>query len=118
MTSITPFLSLAVPTRKQLSICSKQVTPCCCYSRIGSIPCGRKGGVDVGRKGNGLRLLVFVCSTTPYVRGIGSQRVSIGNKRDGGATKGDLSRALSAMLPFVVAATAVASLVQPSTFTW
>ncbi|TYG56424.1 hypothetical protein ES288_D08G063000v1 [Gossypium darwinii] len=40
MTSITPFLSLAVPTRKQLSICSKQVTPSC-YSRIGSIPCGR-----------------------------------------------------------------------------
>ncbi|KAK8282939.1 hypothetical protein V6Z12_D08G060300 [Gossypium hirsutum] len=117
MTSITPFLSLAVSTRKQLSICSKQVTPCC-YSRIGSIPCGRKGGVDVGRKGNGQRLLVFACSTTPYVRGIGSQRVSIGNKTDGGARKGDLSQALSAMLPFVVAATAVASLVQPSTFTW
>lgn len=62
--------------------------------------------------------MVFACSTTPYVRGIGSQRVSIGNKTDGGATKGDLSQALSAMLPFVVAATAVASLVQPSTFTW
>ncbi|XP_012473599.1 probable sodium/metabolite cotransporter BASS3, chloroplastic [Gossypium raimondii] len=117
MMSITPFLSLAVPTGKQLSICSKQVTPCC-YSRIGSIRCRRKGGVDVGRKGNGRRLLVFACSTTPYVRGIGSQRVSIGNKTDGGATKGDLSQALSAMLPFVVAATAVASLVQPSTFTW
>ncbi|TYH05095.1 hypothetical protein ES288_A08G057700v1 [Gossypium darwinii] len=117
MTSITPFLSLAVPTGKQLSICSKQVTPCC-YSRIGSIPCGRNGCVDVGSKGNGRRLLVFACSTTPYVRGIGSQRVSIGNKTDGGATKGDLSQALSAMLPFVVAATAVASLVQPSTFTW
>ncbi|TYH57032.1 hypothetical protein ES332_D08G061800v1 [Gossypium tomentosum] len=87
MTSITPFLSLAVPTRKQLSICSKQVMPCC-YLRIGSILCGRKGGVDVDRKGNGRRLLVFACSTTPYVRGIGSQRVSIGNKTDGGATKG------------------------------
>ncbi|TYI68035.1 hypothetical protein E1A91_D08G060900v1 [Gossypium mustelinum] len=86
MTSITPFLSLAVPTRKQLSICSKQVMPCC-YLRIGSILCGRKGGVDVDRKGNGRRLLVFACSTTPYVRGIGSQRVSIGNKTDGGATE-------------------------------
>ncbi|KAH1108442.1 hypothetical protein J1N35_012210 [Gossypium stocksii] len=117
MTSITPFLSLAVPTGKQLSIYSKQVT-LCFYSRICSIPCGRKGGVDIGSKGNGRRLLVFACSTTPYVRGIGSQRDSIGNKTNGGATKGDLSQALSAMLPFVVAATAVASLLQPSTFTW
>lgn len=33
-------------------------------------------------------------------------------------TTSDWSQALSSMLPFVVAATAVAALAQPSTFTW
>jgi BASS family bile acid:Na+ symporter len=32
--------------------------------------------------------------------------------------KTDSSQALSALLPFVVAATAIAALAQPSTFTW
>ncbi|KAK8477361.1 hypothetical protein V6N11_006536 [Hibiscus sabdariffa] len=126
MASIAPFLPLAVPTAsaftsksKQLSVSSKPATPFCCgrFSRIGLDLRRTKGGFDVGRS-NGGRSSVFACSTTPYPRRVGSERIPIGNKADGGATKGDLSQALSAMLPFVVAATAVASLVQPSTFTW
>lgn len=124
MTSITPFLSLAAPTTtavftskaKELSISSKPVAlRYCCYSTNG----GRKDYFDV-RRSNG----VFACSTTPYVRRAGSQRLSFGNKTGAGgaaaqiAAKGDLSQVLSAMLPFVVAVTAVAALVQPSTFTW
>ena len=71
---------------------------------------------------NGGGLFIFSSSTTPYVRPVGSQRLSFGNNAGGGATevatKGDFSQVLSAMLPFVVAVTAVAALVQPSTFTW
>ncbi|KAK8491489.1 hypothetical protein V6N11_059414 [Hibiscus sabdariffa] len=128
MASITPFLPPAVPTAsafasksKQLSVSSKPATPFFCgrFPRIGLDLRLTKGGFDVGRS-NGGRSSVFACSTTPYARRVGSEseRIPIGNKADGGATKGDLSQALSAMLPFVVAATAVSSLVQPSTFTW
>ncbi|GMI73967.1 hypothetical protein like AT3G25410 [Hibiscus trionum] len=126
MASITPFLPLTVPTAstfaskpKQLSVSSKPAAPFCCsrYSRIGLNFRRTKGGFDVG-KSNGGRLSVFACSTSPYVRRVESERLPIGTKTDGGATKGDLSQALSAMLPFVVAGTAIASLVQPSTFTW
>lgn len=38
--------------------------------------------------------------------------------KEGAQSSGDSSQLLSAMLPFVVAATAVAALAQPSTFTW
>ncbi|XWS47145.1 hypothetical protein CRYUN_Cryun14cG0128200 [Craigia yunnanensis] len=129
MTSITPFLSLAVPTTtaftskpKQLSVSSKPATSYyCCFSNNGLKLRGRKGYFDI-TKSNGGGLFVFACSTTPYVRRVGSQRLSFGNKTGDGATqvatKGDLSQVLSAMLPFVVAITAVAALVQPSTFTW
>ncbi|XVE78181.1 hypothetical protein DITRI_Ditri13aG0123400 [Diplodiscus trichospermus] len=128
MTSIAPFLSLAAPTTsaftskpKQRSISSKPATPCCCYLNNGLKLRGRKGYFD-NTKRNGGRLFVFACSTTPYVGRVGSQKLSFGNKTGGGdtkvATKGDLSQVLSAMLPFVVAVTAVAALVQPSTFTW
>lgn len=71
------------------------------------------------------------CSTTPFIGfggRVGLQRregnvslLSFGvhtNQISGVNSKGDSSQVLSAMLPFVVAATAVAALSQPSTFTW
>ncbi len=43
----------------------------------------------------------------------------VGNNTDSSSSSSSsLSHALSAMLPFVVAATAIAALAQPSTFTW
>ncbi|XP_022758781.1 probable sodium/metabolite cotransporter BASS3, chloroplastic [Durio zibethinus] len=129
MTSITPFLSLAAPPTtaftskpKQLSIPAKLATPfCCCYSNDG-LKLRRRKGYFITNKSNGGGLFVFACSTTPYVRRVASQRFSFGNNAGGGAkqvaTKGDFSQVLSAVLPFVVVVTAVAALVQPSTFTW
>ena len=129
MTSITPCLSLAAHSAttsaftskpKQLSISSKPAALVRC-SRNGLKLHEREGCLNVKRS-NGGGLFVFACSTTPYVRRVGSQRLSCGNKTGGGAaqvaTKDDVSQALSAMLPFVVAVTAVAALAQPATFTW
>ncbi|KAK4799624.1 hypothetical protein SAY86_024989 [Trapa natans] len=71
----------------------------------------------------------YACSTAPFIGRVGlqwregnSSLLSFGIKvKPSGATEGfkaDASQALSAMLPFVVAATAVAALAQPATFTW
>ncbi|OMO87710.1 Bile acid:sodium symporter [Corchorus capsularis] len=134
MTSITPFLSLAFhPTTtttgfaskpKQLSISSRPATSfrCSCLSNGLKLD-GRKGFFNIKSSNGGGGLFVFACSTPSYVGRVGSQRLSFGNRTGGGAAqvakKGDdLSQVLSAMLPFVVAATAVAALVQPATFTW
>ncbi|XVF32066.1 hypothetical protein REPUB_Repub17cG0049900 [Reevesia pubescens] len=131
MTSVTPFLSLAAPTitaftskPKQLSFSSKPATSfhCCYLNNNGLRLRERKGYFDINRSNGGM-LFVFACSTSPYVRRVGSQRLPFGNNPGGGAMQvakkgGDLSQVLSAMLPFVVAVTAVAALVQPSTFTW
>uniref|UniRef100_A0A7C9A330 Bile acid:sodium symporter n=1 Tax=Opuntia streptacantha TaxID=393608 RepID=A0A7C9A330_OPUST len=72
-----------------------------------------------------------MCSTTPFIGlggRVGLQRregnvslLSFGvhtNQISGDDSKSDSSQVLSAMLPFVVAATAIAALSQPSTFTW
>ncbi|KAF8388524.1 hypothetical protein HHK36_027199 [Tetracentron sinense] len=76
---------------------------------------------------NGGSSSAFACSTYPYIGRVGSQRregnlswLSFGtNPRSiSEEAKGDSSQLLSAMLPFVVAITAVAALAQPSTFTW
>ena len=87
---------------------------CCSISKL-----------SMGSKNGGLSTLA--CSTSPFVGRVGWHR------RDGNASllyfgmdrntvekvaKRDWSQILSAMLPFVVAATAIAALVQPSTFTW
>ncbi|XP_057965447.1 probable sodium/metabolite cotransporter BASS3, chloroplastic [Malania oleifera] len=68
------------------------------------------------------------CSTsTPFFRPIGAHSANgdVSFSLCGGVARGasqfmktDSSQALSALLPFVVAATAAAALVQPSTFTW
>ncbi|KAK6937893.1 Bile acid:sodium symporter/arsenical resistance protein Acr3 [Dillenia turbinata] len=71
---------------------------------------------------------IYACSTMPSIGRVGWQR------REGNLSslsfcatpksvaeqvpKNDVSQFLSAMLPYVVAATAIAALVQPSTFTW
>ncbi|KAB2022624.1 hypothetical protein ES319_D07G224000v1 [Gossypium barbadense] len=128
MISLTPYLSLPTTSAftskaKKLSISPKPATSpvCCSYSRYGLKLSGRKGYCEITKSTRG-GLFVFACSTTPYVRRVGSRRLPFGSNAGGGATqvskKVDLSQVLSAMLPFVVAITAVAALVQPSTFTW
>ena len=78
--------------------------------------------------GNGA-LFTFACSTSPFIGRVGWQRregnssllyFGINNSNAEAATKtqADSSQLISAMLPFVVALTAVAALSQPSTFTW
>ncbi|KAL5562214.1 hypothetical protein UlMin_031961 [Ulmus minor] len=75
-------------------------------------------------------LSIRACSTSPFIGRVGSQKregqasllsfgINPSNAISEVATKGsDSSQLLSAMLPFVVAATAIAALAQPSTFTW
>ncbi|KAI6674369.1 hypothetical protein NL676_002275 [Syzygium grande] len=67
------------------------------------------------------------CSTSFFIGRVGLQKregnvslLSFGNKQQviSEADGTDSSQVLSAMLPFVVAATAVAALAQPATFTW
>lgn len=80
---------------------------------------------------NGVGLWIKACSTSPYIGRVGSQwregnssLLSFGTNpsaaisKEGAESSDDSSQLLSAMLPFVVAATAVAALAQPSTFTW
>ncbi|KAI9177319.1 hypothetical protein LWI28_013629 [Acer negundo] len=70
---------------------------------------------------------VLACSTSPFIGRVGFHRregnssmLSFGLNPDSASdvANNDSSQALSALLPFVVAATAVAALAQPSTFTW
>ncbi|KAI8523337.1 hypothetical protein RHMOL_Rhmol13G0065500 [Rhododendron molle] len=81
-----------------------------------------------GRSGGG-SLWVLACSTSvPFIGKVGLQRregnsslLSFGTNPSHVSQEGaksDSSQILSAMLPFVVALTAVAALAQPSTFTW
>lgn len=76
---------------------------------------------------SGGSLSAFACSTTPFIGRVGSQwrqgnvsllSFGVNPNSVSEVAKGDSSQLLSAMLPFVVAATAVAALSQPSTFTW
>ncbi|CAM8933509.1 unnamed protein product [Rhodiola kirilowii] len=79
--------------------------------------------------GRGGALSACACSTVPFKGRVGRQRrdgnvsllsfdVNPSGGDDGVGNSDDASQVLSAMLPFVVAATAVAALAQPSTFTW
>ncbi|XP_015871975.3 probable sodium/metabolite cotransporter BASS3, chloroplastic [Ziziphus jujuba] len=73
---------------------------------------------------------ISACSTSSFIGRVGSQRRE-GNVSllsfsinppaaisEGSEKSNDSSQILSAMLPFVVALTAIAALAQPSTFTW
>lgn len=72
-------------------------------------------------------LSTFACSTSPFIGRVGS-RIRQGNfsllsfglnsNAVAEAAGGDSSQFLSALLPFVVAATGIAALAWPSTFTW
>lgn len=70
-------------------------------------------------------LFTFACSTSAFIGRVGSQRregnvslLHFGINPNAEVAKTDSSQVLSAMLPFVVAATAIAALAQPATFTW
>lgn len=93
-----------------------------------SIRCNSISTTHKKVKANG-GLHTLACSTSPYpyIGRVGSQRregnisllsfgINTGDVADD--AKNDPSQVLSAMLPFVVAATAVAALSKPSTFTW
>ncbi|XP_030499301.2 probable sodium/metabolite cotransporter BASS3, chloroplastic [Cannabis sativa] len=98
-----------------------------------SFPAKTSNGFSVSNKriNNGV-LSICACSTSPFIGRVGSHRregessmLSFGINPETTKTmtedseKGnDSSQFLSAMLPFVVAATAIAALAQPSTFTW
>ncbi|KAL2488357.1 putative sodium/metabolite cotransporter BASS3 [Forsythia ovata] len=111
-TSILHFNShLTSSPRNSLSLCLKN------YSFS---PISRK----LSRKAN-----ILACSTSsPFIGKVGLQKregnfslLSFGTDPKGmleTEAKADASQLLSAMLPFVVALTAVAALYQPSTFTW
>uniref|UniRef100_I1KYY7 Sodium/metabolite cotransporter BASS3, chloroplastic n=1 Tax=Glycine max TaxID=3847 RepID=I1KYY7_SOYBN len=85
-----------------------------------------------GSMGGGGAASSFACSTSQFRGGFGFRfhrrqgkfsLLSFGGDDDGSAVGGearerDLSQLLSALLPVVVAATAVAALAKPSTFTW
>ncbi|KAI7983226.1 hypothetical protein LOK49_LG15G00942 [Camellia lanceoleosa] len=84
---------------------------------------------ELSKSSNGGSLSAFACSTSsPFIGKVGLQRregnfslLSFGTNPSHAsevAMKSDSSQILSAMLPFVVALTAVAALSQPSTFTW
>ncbi|KAF5930626.1 hypothetical protein HYC85_031499 [Camellia sinensis] len=109
------FLSSPTPKSKALSIIAKR----------------RKSRfvTELSKNSNGGSLSAFACSTSsPFIGKVGLQRregnfslLSFGTNPSHAsevAMKSDSSQILSAMLPFVVALTAVAALSQPSTFTW
>ncbi|KAL6271086.1 hypothetical protein ACE6H2_027997 [Prunus campanulata] len=126
MTSI-PFLSLTPhTTTSKLFTKRNSYTPISSFSSSSSSCSFPKRVLK-----NGVGLSVKACSTSPFIGRVGSQwregnssLLSFGTNPSAAISKGgeqsgnDSSQLLSAMLPFVVAATAVAALAQPSTFTW
>lgn len=120
ITSISPALpisrapKLSISKRAQNGVSlSFSSFPCCSASKRSAKGC--KGGA----------LFTFACSTSSFIGRVGMQRregnfslLNFGYGHNAEVAKTDSSQLLSAMLPFVVAATAVAALVQPSTFTW
>eukprot|EP00262_Sarcandra_glabra_P005317 TRINITY_DN16757_c0_g2_i1.p1 TRINITY_DN16757_c0_g2~~TRINITY_DN16757_c0_g2_i1.p1 ORF type:complete len:415 (-),score=28.34 TRINITY_DN16757_c0_g2_i1:456-1700(-) len=90
---------------------------------------GRKLGLRLAKFRNSLNgeSAAFACSTSSYLGRVGAQRregnvsiLSFGiNPRSfSDGAKPNSSQALSGLLPYIVAATAVAALVQPATFSW
>ncbi|KAI3508045.1 hypothetical protein L1887_23045 [Cichorium endivia] len=113
-----PLLSFPNPTNS-LSLKSINQNPCF------SSPVHRKKFSSIGAGASA----AFACSTSyPFMGKVGLHRregnfilLSYGTNPNTGSTmavKADVSQILSAMLPFVVALTAIAALTQPLTFTW
>ncbi|XP_075647651.1 putative sodium/metabolite cotransporter BASS3, chloroplastic [Castanea sativa] len=132
--SSIPFLSLSNP-----KLTFSSFRPLSFSSSSSSFSCS-----SFSKRSNGLRsnqkLSIFACSTSPFIGRVGLQgrqgnasMLSFGinpndiahtgknNNKDSSSSSSSsssLSHILSATLPFVVAATAIAALAQPSTFTW
>ncbi|XAR60891.1 hypothetical protein NMG60_11034431 [Bertholletia excelsa] len=132
-----PFISLPPPVKSRQNHPKWNLLLCC--PPLDAVPNSnsvfeiskRKSGLVTRllRSSNGGSLSAFACSTSStFIGKVGLQR------REGNfsllsfsanpsqvsevSKKADVSEILSAMLPFVVALTAVAALAQPSTFTW
>ncbi|XP_059434112.1 probable sodium/metabolite cotransporter BASS3, chloroplastic [Corylus avellana] len=120
-----PFLFLSPPTKPSLSV---SLRPHSSSSSFSSFSCSLVSKRSNGFANRTTKLSIFACSTSPFIGRVGLQW------REGNVSllsfgvnpyamtevgkKSDSSQALSALLPFVVAATAIAALAQPSTFTW
>ncbi|KAI4356298.1 hypothetical protein L6164_000330 [Bauhinia variegata] len=115
-----PFPCSREPTKPKLTVLNFHPLSRCSVSASSSISKVRKGS-KAGA------LSTFACSTSPFIGRVGWHKregnvslLSFGINRSavGEVGKRDWSQFLSAMLPFVVAGTAIAALAQPSTFTW
>ena len=135
MSSI-PFLSLPNPkltfsSFRPLSFSSSSSSSSFSSS---SFSCSSFSKHSNGQRSN-QKLSIFACSTSPFIGRVGLQRrqgnasmlsfginpndlAHTGKNSNTDSSSSSLSHILSATLPFVVAATAIAALAQPSTFTW
>ncbi|GAV70744.1 SBF domain-containing protein [Cephalotus follicularis] len=110
---LSPILSTTPTTRTNPSLSTSTSFRCHSIRKRSKPNCG---------------LFALACSTSSFIGRVGSQRrygnvslLSFGTMNTNGVAdvdKADSSQLLSAMLPFVVAATAAAALTQPATFTW
>uniref|UniRef100_A0A6M2F1D0 Uncharacterized protein n=1 Tax=Populus davidiana TaxID=266767 RepID=A0A6M2F1D0_9ROSI len=112
-----PVPKLSISTKAQNFVSQTSYSSFTCHS----LPMKR---LNKGWPKNGA-LFTFACSTSPFIGRVGSQRregnvslLHFGINPNAEVAKTDSSQVLSAMLPFVVAATAIAALAQPATFTW
>lgn len=120
ITSITP--TLPMTTISKLSIYAKPPNFVCLPCTFTNCSVSKPTKPRACNNGG---LFTFACSTSPFIGRVGLQRregnislLYFGINPNGEVSKTDASQVLSAMLPFVVAATAIAALAQPSTFTW
>ncbi|XP_050366497.1 probable sodium/metabolite cotransporter BASS3, chloroplastic [Argentina anserina] len=123
-TTSTPLISLT-PNSSKLVIKPNTYTPRLSSSKFSCSSVSKRGFRNGG-------LSIKGCSTSPFIGRVGSQwregnssllsfgminpPMAMSNEAE--QSSEDSSQVLSAMLPFVVAATAVAALAQPATFTW
>ncbi|KAK7816691.1 putative sodium/metabolite cotransporter bass3 [Quercus suber] len=135
MSSI-PYLSLPNPkltfsSFRPLSFSSSSSSS---SSASSSFSCSSFSKHSNGQRSN-QKLSIFACSTSPFIGRVGLQGrqgnasmlsfginpndiAHTGKNSNTDSSSSSLSHILSATLPFVVAATAIAALAQPSTFTW
>ncbi|KAI9078955.1 hypothetical protein K1719_039104 [Acacia pycnantha] len=119
-----PILSSTVPTKPKFRIPSFDSISSSSFS-VPSSSSYRFLRLPKGCGNGGLS--IYACSTSPFIGRVGlhgrNGNVSllsfgINSSSVADVGKSDWSQVLSSMLPFVVLATAIAALAQPSTFTW
>ncbi|XP_062175634.1 probable sodium/metabolite cotransporter BASS3, chloroplastic [Alnus glutinosa] len=123
-----PLLCLSPPTKPSLSVSLRPPSSSSSSSPFSSFSCSLVSKHSNEFSNRTTKLSIFACSTSPFIGRVGLQwregnvsLLSFGVNPYAMAEAGkksDSSQALSALLPFVVAATAIAALAQPSTFTW